>query len=384
LNTANREAAIIYTHSLLEGSMTFIKSHAEALTRYVALYAGSHYSDGLPLPEKRTFLINRGTASGFLQEAVFRTWGWAPAITAKLRQHDPKIIHAHFGTCGPAAMALAESLRIPFVVTFHGQDATKSTQEALKSHRGRELQKKKDALIKNAGLFIAVSDFIRQRLMDQNYPEDRVVVHRNGIDLELFKPNAAEERKRTVLFVGRFVEKKGIEYLIEAAKILDAQSIDFELVLIGTGPLESALRQSLSNTNIRCRFEGFLPPDEVRSWLERASVVAVPSVTAQNGDSEGLPTVILEAQAMAAPIVATRHSGIPEGVVEGRSAELVNERDTAGLAERIRGFLDSPAKVRAFGEAGRQFVIENFDIRKQVSGLEDLYDRARSKHVDRK
>jgi glycosyltransferase involved in cell wall biosynthesis len=220
--------------------------------------------------------------------------------------------------------------------------------------------------------------------MDQNYPEDRVVVHRNGIDLELFKPNAAEERKRTVLFVGRFVEKKGIEYLIEAAKILDAQSIDFELVLIGTGPLESALRQSLSNTNIRCRFEGFLPPDEVRSWLERASVVAVPSVTAQNGDSEGLPTVILEAQAMAAPIVATRHSGIPEGVVEGRSAELVNERDTAGLAERIRGFLDSPAKVRAFGEAGRQFVIENFDIRKQVSGLEDLYDRARSKHVDRK
>ncbi len=67
-------------------------------------------------------------------------------------------------------------------------------------------------------------------------------------------------------------------------------------------------------------FTGFLPLAEVRDWLGRAQSSAVPSVTAANGNSEGLPTVILEAQAMGTPVVATRHAGNAEGVVEGRSA----------------------------------------------------------------
>jgi len=103
----------------------------------------------------------------------------------------------------------------------------------------------------------------------------------------------------------------------------------------------------------------------------------VPSVIASDGDSEGLPTVLLEAQAMEVPIVATRHSGIPEGVQEGVTAELVDERDVRGLAESLRGFLSAAEKAESFGRAGRRFVAENFDLRKQVAGLEELYDRLR-------
>ena len=103
--------------------------------------------------------------------------------------------------------------------------------------------------------------------------------------------------------------------------------------------------------------------------------MVVPSVTAANGDSEGLPTVILEAQSMGTPIVATRHAGNAEGVAEGRSALLVDERDVPGLAHAIRYFMDNPQAVKSFGDAGRAFVQGNFNITTQAAGLETLYDR---------
>ena len=83
----------------------------------------------------------------------------------------------------------------------------------------------------------------------------------------------------------------------------------------------------------------------MRDWIARASVVAVPSVVAADGDSEGLPTILLEAQAMATPVVGTYHSGIPEGVQAGVTAELVPERDVDALADALASFLSSPQKV---------------------------------------
>lgn len=366
-------AAIIYTHALLEGSMTFIKSHAEALNRFSPVYAGSHFSTGIDLPRDRTYVINRGSLRGKIREAIFRKWGWAPGFTKSLARHKPRILHAHFGTCGPSGMMLASKLDIPFVVTFHGQDATKKKSEALKSHRGRELEKYKHRMIQKAGAIIAVSDFIRDRLLEQSYPPEKVVVLRNGIDLNFFKPNYDQAKKPTILFVGRFVEKKGTEYLLEAAKILKRSNVRFDLLLLGSGPLEPKLREMVRTFDIPCRFGGFVDTLEVRQHLASASVVVVPSVTAANGDSEGLPTILLEAQAMKVPVVATRHSGIPEGVIEGRTAELVDERDSESLAEKILPFLQSPEKVSSYGEAGRRFISASFNINSQAKKLEELY-----------
>lgn len=373
LSKIRKPAALIYTHSLLEGSMTFIKSHAEALSRFTPIFVGSHRVDGIPLPADRTYTVNDGSALGFVREALFRKLYWAPGFYRNLRKHDPRVVHAHFGDCGPAGMAIADKLGVPLVVTFHGQDATQHPSQAIKSHRGRELMKKKDKLIAHTGAFIAVSNHIQQRLLEQGYPEKKIFVHRNGIDVEFFRPNPAVRKDPVIVFVGRFVEKKGTEYLLEAARALKDSGVKFELAMIGSGPLESSLRATVEATDIPCRFEGFLDVSGVKNWIERASVVAVPSVTAANGDSEGLPTVLLEAQAMATPVVATRHSGIPEGVRAGKTAELVDERDSSALARELRSFLESPEKVRAFGEAGRKFVCDNFDIRSQSRGLEEIY-----------
>jgi glycosyltransferase involved in cell wall biosynthesis len=106
----------------------------------------------------------------------------------------------------------------------------------------------------------------------------------------------------------------------------------------------------------------------------------VPSVTAENGDSEGLPTILLEAQAIGVPVVATRHSGIPEGVEEGVTAELVAEKDSNGMAAMLKSFLESPAKAQSYARAGRRFVEGNFDLRKQMERLEELYDDLRVRY----
>lgn len=374
-------SAIIYTHSLLEGSMTFIKSQGEALVDFQPVYVGAHRAKGISLPEGRNYVLNEGTVDGILREALFRRFGWAPSLSRALKVHDPRIVHAHFGTCGPAALALARALRIPLVVTFHGHDATMTEDELRKTIRGRELLNQKVKLIEGTGMFIAVSEYIRQRLLERGYPEEKIIVLHNGIELGFFQPQRDIKRESYVVFVGRFVEKKGVHYLIKAAEQIARTGIDFEVILIGDGPLESELKEQANRANIPCRFTGFLPVEEVRSWLEKAAVVAIPSVTAENGDTEGLPTVLLEAQAMETPVVATRHSGIPDGMLPGKTGELVDERDHVALAKEIHSFLISPDKRREYGENARRFVAERFDMKTQVRQLEGLYKTLISRQV---
>lgn len=355
--------------------MTFIASHAESLRRYQAVYAGSRRVAGLTLPAGRAFAANTGGLIGLAREFAFRRFGMAARLTAALRQFEPRLVHAHFGQSGPAALELADALGVPLVVTYHGQDATISDAQARRSWRGREYLRGRQRVMEKASVLIAVSEFIRERMLEQGYPADKVVTHRNGIDLNFFSPTG-EARSDTVLFVGRFVEKKGCEYLIRALGVLRGEGCEVRGVLIGDGPLRPGLERLAQEVGADVEFTGFLGLTEVRSLLATARVAVVPSVTAADGNSEGLPTVILEAQAMATPVIATRHAGNAEGVIEGESALLVDERDARGLASCIRKLAGDPVAARRFGVHGRRFMEANFSIESQVAGLERIYDSA--------
>jgi len=354
--------------------MTFVVSHAEALTRYRAVYAGAHRVNGLAVPEARVVTANDGGLSGRAREYLFRRFGVTGRLATVLRKFRPCLVHAHFGQSGPAALAIADALKIPMIVTYHGQDATITSDQARRSWRGREYLRGKKSVMLRASLIIAVSDFIRTKLVDQGYPESRVVTHRNGIDVSVFH-RTEREREAVAVFVGRFVEKKGCEYLVRALGRLREQGCAVRGVLVGDGPLRPELERLADQVGADVEFTGFLALAEVRKWLGRACVAVVPSVTASDGNSEGLPTVILEAQAMGTPVVATRHAGNAEGLIEGRSALLVDERDVDGLAHAIGFFHANPAAVELFGATGRAFVESNFDIVSQIAGLEQIYDR---------
>jgi len=238
----------------------------------------------------------------------------------------------------------------------------------------------RQALKEKGALFICVSHFIRENLLRQGFPEARTVVHYIGIDSRSVSPRDPREEREIVLHVARLVEKKGTEYLIRAFSRVAKIPSKFRLVIIGDGPLRRPLESLAKELGIdgRVRFLGALPHKEVLSWIRKASVLALPSVTARSGDAEGLGMALLEAAAMGVPLLGTRHGGIPEIVIDGECGYLTEERDSNALADCLETLMTDPSRRLEMGMAARRLVVERFDIRRQTERLEALYDRVLS------
>jgi glycosyltransferase involved in cell wall biosynthesis len=175
-----------------------------------------------------------------------------------------------------------------------------------------------------------------------------------------------------VVFVGRFVEKKGIDDLLSALASIRAAKP--RAVLIGDGPLEPQMRARAADLGVQATFLGAQPPAEVARHLAASRMLVAPSRTARDGDTEGLPTTILEAAAVGLPVVSTRHSGIPEAVVDGETGLLGAEADPVALAGNIARLLDDEDLRRRLGRAARERVRARFDLSAQTERLEALYD----------
>lgn len=344
------------------------------MRRVTPFYVGSRFVSGVPLPKERTLVVNAGGLLGTTREVMFKLWGISPFLKRSLQRLNPLLLHAHYGMNGLRLLPMAQAINRPLVVTFHGFDATISDESAKESFYGhRQYALHKDKLKSDATLFIAVSEFIRKKLIDQGFSRDKIVVHHIGVDTELFQPSKVISRLPIVLFVGRLVEKKGCEYLIRAMSGLQTALGQVELVIIGEGPLRGQLESLARRTCRQYKFVGLQSPESVREHMNTASVLAVPSVTAESGDAEGLPTVVAEAMAMGLPIVASRSAGIPEAIADGQNGFLVRERDHWTLGERILTLISDRQLRDVFSRAGRRRVEEDFDVLKQSAVLEDIY-----------
>lgn len=377
-----KPAVLIYRNNLLPPSETFVQKQAEALQRFTPFYVGSRRVQGLQLPEARTLAVNQGGPLGLAREVSYKLWGLAPDFVQHLRKLNPVLIHAHFGPDGVMALPLAEDLGIPLAVTFHGYDATMQDEYAKTSFWSHRVYlRRRQILQQKARLFIAVSDYIKKNLLEQDFPPDKIVVHHIGVDTNTFQPDPSVQREPIVLFVGRLLEKKGCEYLIHAMAKVQATTPDVELVIIGDGPMKLHLEKLAAASLRRYRFLGSQPPQVVQSWMNRAFVLGAPSVTATTGESEGMPLVILEAQAMGLPVVSSIHSGIPDVVVHKETGFLARERDWNTLAEYILRLLADKTLWQQFSQKGQERVRTLFNLRRQTKALENLYDAVLQKNA---
>jgi len=373
MNAVAKPSVVIFSDHLLYAVETFIHSPAHALTEFEPLFAGSRRVPGLDLPNERTYTINRGDFVGRLHEAAFKLFGFAPRLTRPLTALNPVLLHAHHGANGLRALPLARSLGIPLVVTFHGSDATATDLRNEKAPFGhRKYLARKQELQKGGTLFLAVSEFIRRKLLEQGFPEEKVKVHYTGVDTKKFQP-ANAENDPVILFVGRLVKRKGPDYLIRAAAKVQEQLPATELVIIGDGPLRADLEKQAKESLRRYRFLGMRTPEEVREWLNRASVFCGPSVKMRSGEEEAIGMVYAEAMAMGKPVVAFDSGGISEVVSHGKTGFLAAERDWQALAEYLSLILQNAALRRRFGVAGRERVVRNFDLHQQTRILETIY-----------
>jgi glycosyltransferase involved in cell wall biosynthesis len=177
-------------------------------------------------------------------------------------------------------------------------------------------------------------------------------------------------------FVGRFVEKKGLDVLLAAWPAVRAAVPEACLRLLGYGPLEAMVRRAGDGVEVVAPC-GDAPAAQVRDALRQAAVVVAPSRTAADGDAESLLLVNLEAQATGRPVVTTRHGGIPEFVDDGRTGVLVPEGDAYALAGALVSLLlDAGARAR-MAEAGPRWAAR-FDVRTSVAALDGVYDEVMS------
>jgi glycosyltransferase involved in cell wall biosynthesis len=380
---SKKDVVLIYAEPLLARPMTFIRTQAEALTRFSPYYISPHYErNGLPLPKERVVVMRQSqSALASLTELPFKFLGLAPLYVRRLRKLRPALLHAHFGPTGLRALPLARKLKIPLIVTFQGYDATIYDKFLLQSryYSCRSYVRRRKMLDAEATLLIAVSSFIQDEMIRQGFSADKIVVHYVGVDTELFCPDPQVKREPFILFTGRLAEKKGCEYLIRAMGEVQCQLPKAELVLIGDGPLRQPLEQLARQTLTSYRFLGFQSPDVVRHWMNRAQIFAAPSVRAESGDAEGYPNAFAEAQSMGLPVVSFSADGVREAVVHGETGLLARERDVSALAAHLRRLYADPALSARMGEAARAHVCTHFNLRTQTRKLEELYMRVLGK-----
>ncbi len=360
---------VLWAGTWLPYSQTFIYEQLQAERRFESTvfchrYAGDHEErfpwpriETLPVWEWPTYLLGRV----------------APTYTRKLRELKPALLHAHFGFHGIHAAGFAKREKLPLVVSIHGKDAAALTWEARKrvdfvSYRNWMAP----AMFRTAKRFLAASEDMADILIASGVDVGRIHVHRLGIPLSRFEVHERPDGPLRVLMVGRFVEKKGLEYGIRAMARIRQELPDARMKIIGSGFLEKRLRRVVFDLELEdvVEFLGVVPPDRVAEEMRQANVMLAPSVVSPWGDRDSGLIVCKEAAATGLPVVGTWHGGIPEIVEHGKTGLLVPERQVTPIVNALRELARSKKLRDELGLAGRAKVERDFDARVQSDALE--------------
>lgn len=294
----------------------------------------------------------------------------AVELALLVRERGIDHLHAHFGSVSTTVARLAAGLAgVTYSFTAHAKDIFH--EEVDRDDLERKLA--------DAAAVVTVSDYNLDYLTSW-YGASAAAVRRiyNGIDLATFTPTTPRQRPDVVVGVGRLVEKKGFDHLVDAVGLLTDAGRSVRLDLIGAGAEEAALRARVSRLGLEqsVRFLGPLPQERIREAVQQAAVLAAPCVIGADGNRDGLPTVLLEALALGTPVVATPVTGIPEAVIDETTGLLVPQRDAPALARALARLLDDPELRCRLAAAGRRLVEERFDSRRNTALLRELFARA--------
>lgn len=295
-------------------------------------------------------------------------------------RHPYRLIHAHFGPAGAYARRYAVSAGVPLLVTFHGYDVPllSSARRYSPLHLPYALGARR--LLRDMRLGICASTELKEMLEQLGVDSQRLRVHRLGIDLERFaftphRPRVGREG-HDVLMVGRLVEKKGFEFGMRAFALACARGLHARLTIVGEGERRAKLERLARELGIaeRVRFVGGQTNEAVAALMAQSSVLLAPSVVARDGNRESGLIVVKEAAAAGAVPIGTRHGGIPDSIEDGQTGYLVAERDAVHMGERLAQLLSDESLRARLAEASRRKMEREFDNRKLVAELEEIYD----------
>lgn len=310
--------------------------------------------------------LGERSEAGLLRHLIY--YVEALALASWLRAENLSHVHAHFGTNSATVAMLAAQINASgFSMTVHGPEefdkpALIGLAEKIKASR----------------FVAAVSSFGMsqlRRLVDPGYWE-RIEIVRCGVEKDFYEGAGASPARNRFVCVGRLSEQKGQHTLIEAAALLKAEGRAFTVSLIGDGQMRADLEAAARAKGVEdlVRFEGWRTPAEVRSGMESARALVMPSY------AEGLPVTIMEAFCLARPVISTYIAGIPELVISGENGWLAPAGDARSLADAMGEALDATeAEILAKGEAGKRRVAAYHDIDAIAGQLKALFERCEAR-----
>lgn len=291
-------------------------------------------------------------------------------FASKLKGRDARHIHAHFASYpATVGLLLAEICGSSFSLSCHAQDIFGTKTILLPRKLGE-------------------ADFVSvctrhglerlQRLHALSSSEKLHLLY-HGIDVSRIEhlPHI-EYPLPMVLSVGRLVEKKGYPFLLQAAAILHGQGVQFELVIVGDGPMRNELERLAGGLGLRDKvvFAGHLTQEQLAHVYRRADAFCLGSIVDKDGDRDGLPNVILEAMAYGVPVVASNLSAIPEAVIDGETGLLAPPGSANELAAQLERVLSDPELRQRLIANARRKVEEDFDLHKNTVRMGALFAEA--------
>jgi colanic acid/amylovoran biosynthesis glycosyltransferase len=297
---------------------------------------------------------------GGIGSLLFRHFGLAPSLD--ISAFDP-VVHAQFARGGALALPLARAMNAKLVVTLHGGDVGKE-----KNWRHTVLARRWPEVIARTYRFVCVSHAVAAAATRRGVPEHLLTVLPIGVEIPASPP--ALRRDGTLLFAGRFVEKKGITVLAEAMRRLRANGDTTKLVCAGDGPLRPVL-EALTREITGVELVGWLAQPALASRMRTALALVVPSVVADDGDAEGLPSVVVEAMAAGCVVIGSNEGGIAEAVINAQTGLLVEPGDPNALAAAMHHLSSEPDTAR-FAHAAFLAAREHFNALRQSEVLETI------------
>jgi len=300
-----------------------------------------------------------------------------PFIRHQLEIIAPTIVHSHFGDNGWRELMLLKRLEIPQIVTFYGWDVN-----YLPQHDQR-WQNRYQQLFANVKRVLCEGKFMAAAIAKLGCPEEKTSIQHLGIDLEQleFKVRhwqAGEPLK--VLLVASFQEKKGLPYALEALGKIKRE-LPLKITLIGdtnNEPRSLMEKERILSTIERCGLEvnllGYLPHQAVMQAAYDHHLFLSPSVTADDGDTEGgAPVVLIEMAASGLPVISTDHCDIPGVIEHDNSGYLSQERDVDGIVDNVYRLLDSTDNWSRIACNARRHIEQEFDAKVQGGKLAQIY-----------
>ena len=367
-----------FATNFLDYSQTFIYDEIRFHRRYeVEVFCHRRMNEATFPCDRVHALAPAETLGQSLEGLLYQATTLSPTVYRALKAGNFDVIHAHFGPGGIYALPYRKALGTPLVVSFHGYDVPLLLSSRRFHPQWLRYFLLSPWMLKSVDRFLPSSMELKRLLIQLGAPAHKVKLHHVGVEIPAKRPRLRNRvGEVNIYMIGRFIEKTGMEYGLEAFARVLSQGAPVRMRIIGGGENKELYQGIVRRHDMmgRVEFLGDLEHTVIMRELANCDILLTPSVVAANGDREGQPAILKEANARCIPAVGTIHSGIPELIEDGVTGLLVSEKDVDTMAQKLMVLVDNPELRRTMGLAAREKMVREQDVERRVEALEQHLD----------